>query len=250
MPQSALAYAQEHWNDGVGLCAEFVSRCINAGGCSAFSVSASMLLGQLRNSGMGTEYQLALNSDMSITAANYAGKLAAGDPVFYYCPGCTDGRPYVHTVLCNGMDGNGYMKAYSHNNANNGQQKYHYSRNCPYCGTKMPTPLRTTLKVVLLTLLHLHSRESTGPLQLRAEILIAFMGRCLQIIPSIMLASTSTTWMGMRYSPKWLSQMLARTIFTRLITTLSLDRFRPEHTYFRWRPQMIRTVLYGQTVSL
>ncbi len=64
----------------------------------------------------------------------------------------------------------------------------------------MPTPLRTTLKVVLLTLLHLHSRESTGPLQLRAEILIAFMGRCLQIIPSIMLASTSTTWMGMRYS--------------------------------------------------
>ena len=123
---SALAYAQEHWNDGVGLCAEFVSRCINAGGCSAFSVSASMLLGQLRNSGMGTEYQLALNSDMSITAANYAGKLAAGDPVFYYCPGCTDGRPYVHTVLCNGMDGNGYMKAYSHNNANNGQQKYRY----------------------------------------------------------------------------------------------------------------------------
>ena len=115
---------------------------------------------------------------------------------------------------------------------------------------KMPTPLRTTLKVVLLTLLHLHSRESTGPLQLRAEILIVFMGRCLQIIPSIMLASTSTTWMGMRYSPKWLSQMLARTIFTRLITTLSLDRFRPEHTYFRWRPQMIRTVLYGQTVSL
>ena len=99
---SALAYAQEHWNDGVGLCAEFVSRCINAGGCSAFSVSASMLLGQLRNSGMGTEYQLALNSDMSITAANYAGKLAAGDPVFYYCPGCTDGRPYVHTVLWDG----------------------------------------------------------------------------------------------------------------------------------------------------
>lgn len=134
---SAVAYAQEHWNDGVGLCAEFVSRCINAGGCSAFSVSASMLLGQLRNSGMGTEYRLALNSDMSITAANYTGKLSEGDPVFYYCPGCTDGRPYVHTVLCNGADGNGYMKAYSHNNANDGRQKYHYSRNCPYCGTKI-----------------------------------------------------------------------------------------------------------------
>ncbi len=29
---AAVNYANAHWNDGVGLCAEFVSRCLNAGG--------------------------------------------------------------------------------------------------------------------------------------------------------------------------------------------------------------------------
>ena len=29
---AAITYANEHWDDGVGLCAEFVSRCLNAGG--------------------------------------------------------------------------------------------------------------------------------------------------------------------------------------------------------------------------
>ena len=30
--EAALQYAREHWNDGVGLCAEFVSRCAQAAG--------------------------------------------------------------------------------------------------------------------------------------------------------------------------------------------------------------------------
>ena len=29
---NAVSYANDHWNDGVGLCAEFVARCLNAGG--------------------------------------------------------------------------------------------------------------------------------------------------------------------------------------------------------------------------
>ena len=150
---------------------EFVSRCINAGGCSAFSVSAEVCYwGNYREILVcRTEYQLALNSDMSITAAKYAGKLAAGDPVFYYCPGCTDGGPYVHTVLCNGMDGNGYMKDILTTMQTTGSRSTTIVEIVHIVEQKLPTPLRTTLKVVLLTLLHLHSRESTGPLQLRAE---------------------------------------------------------------------------------
>ena len=31
---AAIAYADAHWNDGVGLCAEFVSKCLAAGGIS------------------------------------------------------------------------------------------------------------------------------------------------------------------------------------------------------------------------
>lgn len=135
--KAALTYAAAHWNDGKGQCAEFVSNCINQGGCSAWSRSCTDLRRQLLNSGMGTEYELKLQSDMSIKASDYEGKLAAGDVVFYYCGGCTDGKPYIHTVLCNGQDSNGYMKAYSHNNANNGQSKYKYSSKCYACGTKI-----------------------------------------------------------------------------------------------------------------
>jgi len=132
---NALSYAQSHWNDGVGLCAQFVSECLKAGGCSAYSTSASALFRQLQNSGMGQAYEITLGSGRSIYMPNYSGKIAAGDPVFYYCSGCTDGKPYIHTVLCNGSDSNGYMKAYSHNNANSGTSKYTYSSSCYACGT-------------------------------------------------------------------------------------------------------------------
>ena len=134
---AALAYAEAHWDDGQGLCAEFVSQCIKAGGSTAWSASCTALRSQLLSSGWGTEYELALQSDMSIKASDYTGKLAPGDVVFYYCPGCTDGKPYIHAVLCNGMDANGYMKAYSHNNANSGQAKYRYGSTCYSCGTKL-----------------------------------------------------------------------------------------------------------------
>lgn len=133
---AALNYAAAHWNDNVGLCAEFVSNCLSAGGCSAWSRSSSALRNQLINSGLGTEYELILNSDKSITASNYSGKLTAGDVIFYYCPGAKcSARPYVHTVLCNGADANGYVKVYAHNKANSGSKKYYYSKTCPNCGT-------------------------------------------------------------------------------------------------------------------
>ena len=32
----ALKYAQKNWNNGVGLCAEFASRCLQAGGVDIF----------------------------------------------------------------------------------------------------------------------------------------------------------------------------------------------------------------------
>ena len=96
--KAALTYAAAHWNDGNGHCAEFVSNCIKQGGCPAWSRSCTDLRRQLLNSGMGTEYELKLQSDMSIKASDYEGKLAAGDVVFYYCGGCTDGKPYIHSV--------------------------------------------------------------------------------------------------------------------------------------------------------
>ncbi len=134
---AALAYAEAHWNDGVGLCAEFVSNCIKSGGSTSWSASCTELRRQLMASGWGIEYELRLESDMSIKASAYVDKLEPGDVVFYYCPECVniDGKPYIHAVLCNGMDENGYMKAYSHNNANSGQSKYRYNSKCRTCET-------------------------------------------------------------------------------------------------------------------
>ena len=134
---ASLAYAKQHWNDGKGLCAEFVSDCLKAGGISAWSRSCTALRTQLKSLRKGTLYKIPLEADRSIKASKYVGKLAAGDVVFYYCPGCTDGRPYIHAVLSNGMDANGYMKAYSHNSANSGTSKYRYSSRCYSCGTKI-----------------------------------------------------------------------------------------------------------------
>ena len=134
---SAVNYAATHWSDGRGLCAEFVSNCINAGGCTAWSTSCTALRSQLLRCGMGTEYSLDLESDMSIKGTRYSGILEPGDVVFYHCSGCTDGKPYIHAVLCNGNTSDGYMRAFSHNNANSGSSKYVYSSKCYDCGGKI-----------------------------------------------------------------------------------------------------------------
>ena len=168
--------------------------------------------------------------------------------MFYYCPGCTDGRPYVHTVLCNGMDGNGYMKAYSHNNANNGQQKYHYSRNCPYCGTKIAYAIAYHFEGGSTDPSTLAFQGINWPTAVACGDPYSIYGTVSSNYPIHYVGVYIYDLDGNEVQSKVV--MLARTIFTRLITTLSLDRFRPERTYFRWRPQMIRTVLYGQTVSL
>ena len=43
----SLEYAKNHWNDGVGLCAEFVSNCLKAGGLSSWSRECTDLYNQL-----------------------------------------------------------------------------------------------------------------------------------------------------------------------------------------------------------
>ncbi len=132
--QAALAYAQSHWNDGKGLCAEFVSDCIKAGGSSCYYTGATTLRSQLISSGTGTGYELPLTSGR-LKMSDYPGKISAGDPVFYLCSHhTTDNKPYIHVVLCAGADSNGWMKAYSHNRANSGSSYYQYNTKCYECG--------------------------------------------------------------------------------------------------------------------
>ena len=110
-PTAAVNYAAGHWNDGVGKCASFVSACLKAGGCGASSSLVSNLLNALTNGGYGTRYKVNASSYYAYYSQN-KDKLAAGDPVFFYCSKCGG---WQHTAICSGYDSNGRAMLYGHN---------------------------------------------------------------------------------------------------------------------------------------
>ncbi len=126
----ALSYAAKNWNSGVGLCAEFVSRCIQAGGIDVFEPIVVNLYNAL-NGTHGTSYKLTLTNGKSGTLkmSDNEGKVGKGDPIFYYCNNC---KRYTHAIICNGVNKDGYIQDYAHNKAHNGQ-KQTYTYYC--CGS-------------------------------------------------------------------------------------------------------------------
>jgi len=108
---AAVDYAAQHWDDGVGACASFVSNCLKAGGCGAWSSNVTNLRNQLRNSGYGTEYLLT-KSGQYIPYSLNAEKLSAGDPIFFFCSRC---GKMMHVAICSGYNSAGNATAYAHN---------------------------------------------------------------------------------------------------------------------------------------
>ncbi len=129
--EAALSYAGKNWNNGVGLCAEFASRCIQAGGINVFEPRVSELFKALSNI-HGTTYKLKLTSGTSgsLKMADNKDKVGEGDPIFYYCNNC---KRYTHVVICNGANDKGYIQDYAHNKAHNGK-KQTYTYYC--CGSR------------------------------------------------------------------------------------------------------------------
>ena len=86
--KKALAYASKHWNDGKGLCAEFVSDCLKAGGITdVYETMVVNLYNQLLKKNHGKSYKLTLTGGTRgyvMKSAN-DNKLKAGDPIFFYC---------------------------------------------------------------------------------------------------------------------------------------------------------------------
>lgn len=132
---AALAYAKAHWNDGKGLCAEFVSDCLRAGGISnAWAVGCTTLDKKLCKLQGVTKTKLNVESDGSIKVSkNKDANITAGDILILYCPGClsVDGLPYTHTVLVS--EAKDIVKVYAHNNAV-GNQPYYGFNCCGYYG--------------------------------------------------------------------------------------------------------------------
>lgn len=137
---SAVAYAASHWNDGVGLCAEFVSNCLRAGGLSSWNRECTNLYNQLNNEVVGgariASVQYLTTSGDYIRTSDNAGKISKGDVLFWLCSGCpTDsvGGPYQHTALVGDVSGT-YVKVYQHNGAMNNENAW--VGNCYECGRR------------------------------------------------------------------------------------------------------------------
>ncbi len=126
--QEALEYASKHWNDGKGLCAEFVSDCLKAGGLvKTYQRRVVNLYNALVNNDCGKVYKLTLNNNSIPVEAN-KGKIEAGDPIFFFCNNC---KEFTHVSLCSGFGSNGYVSEYAHNEAKNNTRVYTY----PHCGS-------------------------------------------------------------------------------------------------------------------
>lgn len=127
--KASLEYAEDNWNSGVGLCADYAAACLRAGGVDVPGGRVITLYNDLVSGGYGKVYKLKLTNGKngSIKLASNSGKLKAGDPIFYYCNIC---KTYDHVVICNGANSDGYVQDYAHNNAHNGRQRSYTYYHC------------------------------------------------------------------------------------------------------------------------
>lgn len=127
-PASALSYAERNWNNGVGQCADFASKCIQAGGINVYKAKCGDLYREL-NGTYGTSYKLTLTRGTkgSLKMSDNAGKVAKGDLIFYFCNCC---RTFDHVVVCNGENAFGYIQDYAHNKAHNGKKQTYTYYHC------------------------------------------------------------------------------------------------------------------------
>ena len=80
---NAIEYATKHWNDGKGLCAEFVSDCLRAGGfTSVYEVNAKRLGEKLQQ--YGTKINCHTWSSKSyLTSNSFDMPLSKGDVIIW-----------------------------------------------------------------------------------------------------------------------------------------------------------------------
>ena len=130
---AAVAYAAANWNSLEGVCDQFVKACLSAGGITITAGGVGAVKTAVE--AYGTSYKLTKNGS-SIYLSENEGKIAAGDPIFYYCSSC---GKYVHTAICGGINSEGQATAYGHNNNWNNVSNiagyYHSSNGVTHSGS-------------------------------------------------------------------------------------------------------------------
>lgn len=118
-PDAAVAYGMAHWDDGEGLCAPFISRCLTAGGITEYTESSTSIALQLLNSRLGFGQFLQYDkSDHTIPLPEYA---RPGDVVQIYC---SYEGVMIHSLLMVAPSRRGRLKAVCHNMRNNGEYEF------------------------------------------------------------------------------------------------------------------------------
>ena len=115
---NAIEYATKHWDDGKGLCAEFVSDCLRAGGfTSVYEVNAKRLGEKLQQ--YGTKINCHTWSSKSyLTANSFDMPLSKGDVIIWVNRNGSSSSG--HAMLYSGeTDSKGRILIYAHNKAQN-----------------------------------------------------------------------------------------------------------------------------------
>ncbi len=109
----SLEYAAFHFDDGKGLCAEFVADCLRAGGINVSANECNALYDELTKKLGYRCYPLDVELDGRISLRKNAVCLSVGDIIIQECHNC---NTFFHVVLCGG-EYNGYVTYYAHNAA-------------------------------------------------------------------------------------------------------------------------------------
>ena len=109
---AAVSYAAAHWDDGVGVCDQFVKACLKAGGVEILAGDVDPVKDALTDTGLGISYSLKISADGVHALKSENSGIQAGDILFFYCEKCSES---VHTVIVGGYDAKGYMYTYGHN---------------------------------------------------------------------------------------------------------------------------------------
>lgn len=118
-PATAASWAVQNYNKVSGLCAEFVSKCLQAGGCN---IATHKVVGDLHTAlcqrSEFTRYEMMKtgSSNELEVKGNNAGKVAVGDILVFY-NGNYPSAPYMHTAIVTSIDSKGIVYVTQRNSA-------------------------------------------------------------------------------------------------------------------------------------
>jgi putative cell wall-binding protein len=110
--EAAVSYAAAHWDDGVGVCDEFVKACLKAGGVEILAGGVDPLKDALLDAKLGSSCMLSISSDGVHSLKSENANIHAGDILFFYCEEC---KRSVHTAIIGGYDEQDRLYLYAHN---------------------------------------------------------------------------------------------------------------------------------------